>query len=183
MFSELNDVSYYALLSKVSAVFCAFLVVTLAFFIKRAFVNRVLRGKSVNELEMWLIAFLLISAIVSYFCYDMYAQRVAWIEVKPRYNEYVKTAKPQYACASYKGTSSRIRGRRFLFDDGSYITGYDYGDSAPALVHSLKRDERVCVKYVVIPPFLRPSHGHDKKILDLSRSSDAAECENECKLM
>ena len=187
MFSELNDVSYYDFLSKASGVLCVFLVVTLVFFLKKTFKNNTIsKGKpDLSFIQACIMFLLFFSAMVSYFKYERYADKSAWLEVEPRYNEYVKNTKPEYSCAKYKGAFSAGRSGNgaptFLLEDGSHILGY--GDADPSLVNSLEKGERVCVKYLVMPPFLRQDYGRDKKILELSRARDTIECGTECKFM
>lgn len=186
MFSELNDVSYYALLSKASGVLCVFLVVTLTFFLKKAFKNNTIsKGKpDLNFIQACLAMLLFISVMVTYFNHGRYANKSAWLEVEPRYNEYVKNTKHEYSCAKYEGTSAGRSGngaQTFRLEDGSRILGY--GDADPILVNSLEKGERLCVKYLVMPPFLRQDYGRDKKILELSRARDTVECGTECKFM
>lgn len=187
MFPELNDVSYYALLSKASGVLCVVMVVALAFFLKQTFKNNtIFKGKpDLNFIQTCIMFLLFFSAMVSYFQYERYANKSARLEVEPLYNEYVKNTKPEYSCAKYEGAFSAGRSgngaQTFRLEDRSHILGY--GDADPILVNSLEKGERVCVKYLVMPPFLRQGYGRDKKILELSRARDTIECGTECKFM
>lgn len=184
-FLQLSDIEYYALLSKLSACLCAITIGVLVFFVRKSSKkNKVLTGKSdLNVLQSCLTIFLLFFAIVTYAYYGRYAAKSEWLEVEPRYHEYVKSTKPEYACATYIGTYkydySGGRGGSgaagFLLDDGSYIVGY--GDADPSLANSLEKNERICIKYLVMPSFLNKGFGFDKKVIEISRHTDDAGCD------
>lgn len=94
------------------------------------------------------------------------------LDFKPKFAEYLKTAHIYSSCGTYVGVlgyQARSAGQpTFSLDDGSFIMGAAWADYNFVL-NPLKKNDRICAKYIIMPSFAPSRLAGEKTIIKLTK--------------